>query len=57
MQTLQKLHEEGHSIILVTHEQTTAQHAERIIRVKDGLIESDTRDFQRVMAGTRDSLK
>lgn len=57
MQTLQKLHAEGHSIILVTHEHTTAQHAERIIRVKDGLIESDTRDFERVMAGTRDSLK
>lgn len=57
MQTLQKLHADGHSIILVTHERTTAEHAERIIRVKDGLIESDTRDFKRQVAGERASLK
>ncbi len=40
---LQKLHEElGHTIILITHETETAEHAERIIRIKDGLVESDT---------------
>lgn len=42
MSTLQDLHMKmGHTIILITHEKTTAEHAERIIRIKDGRIESD----------------
>ena len=36
-----KLHSEGHTIILVTHEPDIAAHAERVIRVRDGHIESD----------------
>lgn len=41
---LQKLNKEtGHTIILITHETETAEHAERIIRIKDGLLESDTK--------------
>lgn len=40
---LQKLNEEqGHTIILITHETYTAEYAKRIIRIKDGLVESDT---------------
>ncbi|MDO8604619.1 MAG: ABC transporter ATP-binding protein [bacterium] len=43
METLQNLNEKhGHTIILITHETYTAEHAGRIIRIKDGLIESDT---------------
>ena len=57
MQALQKLHEEGHTIILVTHEQATAQHAERIIHIKDGKIESDSRSFKRVIAKELRTLK
>lgn len=57
MQALQKLNEEGHTIILVTHESTTAQHARRIINVRDGRIVSDSKDFKRIIAGTTDSLK
>ncbi|MFZ2832243.1 MAG: ABC transporter ATP-binding protein [Minisyncoccia bacterium] len=42
MQILQDLNDkQGHTIILITHETETALHARRIIRIKDGLIESD----------------
>jgi len=48
MQTLQDLNEKhGHTIILITHETYTAEHAKRIIRIKDGLVESDTEVSQR----------
>ncbi|MBI5078119.1 MAG: ABC transporter ATP-binding protein [Candidatus Yonathbacteria bacterium] len=48
MQTLQDLNEKhGHTIILITHETYTAEHARRIIRIKDGLIESDTKVAER----------
>lgn len=44
MEILQKLNDEwGHTILLITHETQTAEHAKRIIRVKDGGIESDTK--------------
>ncbi len=57
METLQNLHRQGHTIILVTHEHTTARHAERIIHIKDGRIATDTNDFQRVIANAVDTLK
>lgn len=42
MQALQELNDKhGHTIILITHETYTAEHARRIIRLRDGLIESD----------------
>lgn len=41
MQILQKLNAEGHTIVLVTHETYTAEHAKRIIRIRDGRIEAD----------------
>jgi putative ABC transport system ATP-binding protein len=41
MKIFNKLHEQGHTIILVTHEPDIAQHAQRIIRFRDGLIEND----------------
>lgn len=42
------LHEQGNTIILVTHEEYIAEHAARIIRIRDGLIESDTPVVNRV---------
>ncbi|OGD32609.1 macrolide ABC transporter ATP-binding protein [Candidatus Azambacteria bacterium RIFCSPHIGHO2_02_FULL_52_12] len=41
MEILQKLNEEGHTIILITHETYTAQNAQRIIKILDGKVESD----------------
>ena len=43
MQTFQKLNSEGHTIILITHELEIAQYAKRIISIRDGLIESDSK--------------
>ncbi len=41
MEILEKLNDEGHTIILVTHESDTARHAARIIKLMDGEIVSD----------------
>ena len=43
MAMLDELHDGGHTIILVTHEDDIAEHAQRIIHLRDGKIESDTR--------------
>lgn len=41
MAILEKIHNSGNTIILVTHEPDIAEHAHRIIRLRDGLLESD----------------
>ncbi len=57
MQALQALHEAGHTIILVTHELLTAQHAERILQIKDGRVADDIRNFKRLSADNVENLK
>ena len=48
MDIIQKLHNEmGHTVILITHETYTAEYAERIIRLRDGVVESDTKVLNR----------
>ena len=42
MKLFQKIHKKGNTIIVVTHEEDIANYAGRIIRLKDGIIESDT---------------
>ena len=41
MALFEQLYEQGHTIIVVTHEEDIARHARRIVRLRDGLIESD----------------
>ena len=41
MKIFYKLHQQGHTLIMVTHEAEVARHARRIIHLRDGLIEKD----------------
>lgn len=41
MQALEQLQDQGKTVILVTHERDTAEHAQRIIQLRDGLIVTD----------------
>jgi putative ABC transport system ATP-binding protein len=42
MKLFSKIHNNGNTVIVVTHEEDIAKHARRIIRLRDGLIESDS---------------
>jgi len=42
MKLFDEIHSNGNTVILVTHEEDIAQYARRIIRLRDGIIESDT---------------
>ena len=52
----QDLNNQGHTIILVTHERYTAEHAKRILRVKDGEIVSDEPVVNRQLASGASEL-
>ncbi|MBI4433195.1 ABC transporter ATP-binding protein [Candidatus Uhrbacteria bacterium] len=43
MLLLRELHGEGHTIVLITHETATAEHAERVLTFRDGRLERDER--------------
>jgi putative ABC transport system ATP-binding protein len=46
MEILGKLHDDGNTIVLVTHEEDIAGFAKRVIRLRDGMVESDKLNVQ-----------
>ncbi|MFA6105638.1 MAG: ABC transporter ATP-binding protein [Patescibacteria group bacterium] len=50
--TFQKLNSEGHTIVLITHERDVAEHARRIVFLRDGVVLSDELNKNQVMAKT-----
>ncbi|MEK7818395.1 MAG: ABC transporter ATP-binding protein [Bacteroidota bacterium] len=49
MMLFEELHKKGNTIILVTHEEYIAEHANRIIRLRDGKIEQDEKVEKRIL--------
>jgi putative ABC transport system ATP-binding protein len=41
MEIFEQLHSSGNTIILITHEEYIAKHSQRVVRLLDGLIQSD----------------
>ncbi len=42
MDLLEEIHQQGNTVIIVTHEEDIAKRAKRVVRLRDGLIESDS---------------
>lgn len=57
MEILQRLNEAGNTIVLVTHETYTSEHAKRIIQIKDGMIIGDQPVAKRRIAHDGERLK
>lgn len=53
MEIFERLHEQGNTIIIVTHEPDIAEHSHRIIKLRDGLVEIDKKNEQIVRAAER----
>lgn len=56
MEILQNLNEKGKTIILVTHEKYTAEHARRIVKIMDGTVEGDVEVKERLLAKNSEDL-
>jgi len=50
MNLFEELYRAGNTIIVVTHENEIAEHARRIVRLRDGLIETDEKVANPVLA-------
>jgi putative ABC transport system ATP-binding protein len=49
LRLFQRLNDEGRTIIMVTHEDDVAQHAKRVVRLRDGLLQSDENNKHRAL--------
>lgn len=56
MDIITRLHRQGHTVIVVTHDPNIAAYAERVIEIKDGQIIRDTRQRPPAAQGTLNSL-
>ncbi|MFD2916283.1 ABC transporter ATP-binding protein [Psychroserpens luteus] len=45
MALFEEIHKAGNTVIMVTHEEEIAAHARRVIRLRDGLVETDTLNY------------
>ena len=50
MEIFEEIHRQGNTVILVTHEPDISEHAHRIIRLRDGLVETDVKNENIVRA-------
>jgi putative ABC transport system ATP-binding protein len=53
MELFEKLHQKGNTIIVVTHENDIAEHAHRVVRLRDGLVEADFKNERILHAADR----
>lgn len=51
MELFNNIHEGGNTVVLVTHEEDIANFTRRIIRIRDGVVESDKENIPAVLAG------
>ena len=51
MEIFNKIHAGGNTVVLVTHEEDIANYARRVVRLRDGVIETDKRRTQVAMPG------
>lgn len=51
MEIFNKIHAGGNTVVLVTHEEDIANYARRVVRLRDGIIESDKRRSEVAMPG------
>jgi putative ABC transport system ATP-binding protein len=52
MKLFEDIHAKGNTIVLVTHEEEIARHAHRIVRLRDGVVESDQVNQTPILAGS-----